>query len=289
MRRQWLGSLLMAGPGLVVYGGLIVIPLFMAIGASLTDWRGYGSDAVFIGLGNYQAAIADPRVGRTLLVTAAIALGSTLIMSTVGLLLARILNYSGRAAIFYRALIFYPMVMSPVAAGFLFRSLLSYRGAVNEALVGIGIGRLDFLADPDTAVGVITAVVIWQTIGFATILFLAGLQGVPSDLIDAAQVDGANSRQVFWHITLPAIAPAITVTVVTLLILGMREYDRVAVLTDGGPARMTETVPFAIIKEAFTYSRVGYAAAISMILLVVVAVGSGLMLFRLRRYEGRSL
>jgi ABC-type sugar transport system permease subunit len=279
----------MAGPGLVVYGALIIVPLFMAIGASLTDWRGFGSDAAFVGLGNYEAAIADERVARTLLVTAAIALGSTAVMSTVGLLLARTLNYSGRAAIVYRALIFYPMILSPVAAGFLFRSLLSYRGAVNEALVGVGVGRIDFLADPDMAVAVITGVVVWQTIGFATILFLAGLQGVPSDLVDAAQVDGANSLQVFRHVTLPAIAPAITVTVVTLLILGMREYDRVAVLTDGGPARMTETVPFTIIKEAFTYSRVGYAAAISMVLLVVVAVGSGLVLARLRRYAGRAL
>ena len=179
--------------------------------------------------------------------------------------------------------------MSPVAVGFLFRSLLAYRGAANGLLVGLGAGRVDFFGDPDIAVGVITGVVVWQTIGFATILFLAGLQGVPALLVDAARVDGANARQVFRHVTLPAIAPAVTVTIVTLLILGMREYDRVAVLTDGGPARLTESIPFTIIKEAFTFARLGYAAAISMLLLVTVAIGSGLMLFRLRRYEDRGL
>jgi ABC-type sugar transport system permease subunit len=279
----------MAAPGLVLYTGLIVIPLGMAVLASLTEWRGFGSEPAFIGLDNYTEAIVDTGVHRTLLVTAAVALGSTIVMTVVGLGLAKMLDFSGRAATFYRALIFFPMIMSPVAAGFLFRSLLSYRGAVNEGLAVLGIRPLDFLGKPDTAVVVITGVVIWQTIGFATVLFLAGLQGVPSDLVDAARVDGASGRQVFRHVTLPAIAPAITVTVVTLVVFGMREYDRVAVLTDGGPARLTETIPFAIIKEAFTYSRVGYAAAISMILLVVVGIGAGGLLYRLRRAEGRGL
>jgi raffinose/stachyose/melibiose transport system permease protein len=179
-------------------------------------------------------------------------------------------------------------VLTPVVVSFVWQYLLSSHGPVNMLLVAIGLGgwQPDWLGNPNLAVCSVIALTLWQSVGVAMVILLAGLQGVPLELVEAAQIDGANPWQRFRHIVLPLLAPAITITVVLALIHGLKFFDQVFVLTGGGPGYATETLSTIIYKTSFQFTESGYGSCIALVFPILVG---GLVLATTHALRRREL
>jgi ABC-type sugar transport system permease subunit len=190
---------------------------------------------------------------------------------------------------FYRSVFFFPLLMSSVAVGFIWKSILSYNGLFNNLLEHFGNERIEFLGNPNYAVLTITFLAVWQSTGFVIVIYLAGLQTIPGELFDAANIDGASKWQQFRNVTFPLLAPAFTTSIVFNFTGMMREYDRVAVLTSGGPAGSTETIAYHVVRVGFSANRLSYASSLAVYMLIVVGVLAVSMTIYLRKREERML
>ena len=280
--------MVLVGPALVLYASFVVAPITLAIYYSLTDWNGVRPSIELVGAANYVEALGDPEVVRAFIVTGVIAIAATVTLNVAAIPLAVLLASDDRVTRVYRSFIFFPLVLAPIVVGFIWQSFLNTYGLLNGIITGLGFDQINFLGDQVLAVGSIIAVTFWQTIGFTTILYLAALKTIPDEFYEAARIDGANGFAQFRYLTVPLLAPAVTVNVVLLLIIFMRLYDYVVAMTAGGPAGATQTVAFLIIQEAFVNNRYGYGSAIAILLLVVVTLFSLLLFVRLRQREGAT-
>lgn len=278
-----LPSTIMAAPGLVLFLGLIGLPVVLMITFSFTNWNGLSGVREFNGLANYQKAFSDPTLLHAYIVSAIIAVIGVVLLDVVGLALAVAVAGSGRANFVYRTVLFYPFILSAVAVGFLWSALLSYGGAADNVLHALGFGQPQFLGTPTLALVSITAVSVWQLLGFSVVVMVAGLQTVPRELLDAAHVDGASRMRSFRHVTLPLLAPTLTFNSVITAVFLLRSYDIVVALTDGGPAGSTETVAFKIINDGFSLGQLGYGSAQSVLLILLTAVVAALVMLVRRR------
>lgn len=285
LRRGGFAKGAMVAPSLVLVGGLVLLPLVLAFYFSFTDWRGAGLTAEWVGFENYARLFASPDFAEAVGVTVFIAVATTIALNVVGLALALLLHRSGAITSLYRSIFFFPMVLSPLIVGFLWRTLLDYRGVINSLLASAGVGPIEFLGTPEFALLSVTGVIIWQSLGFNMVLYLAGLQNIPRSLLEAALVDGAGAWRSFWHVTLPLLAPVVTVNIVSVFIFNMREYDRIKAVTDGGPGGSTQTLAYKIINEAFNLGFLGRGSAYAVILMVAVGAVAGLLIWLLRKRE----
>lgn len=279
--RSRLPDLVMAGPAVVVFVLMFIIPMILAFVLSLTDWNGYSLKFTFIGLENYQFAFRNPRTVDAAIFTAIVAVAGTVACNVVGLAVAVLIAAPGRANTVLRTIFFYPYIISSLIIGFLWSAMLQPNGVVNSLLGHVGIGPLPFLIDPTWAKGSIIATILWSSFGFNMILFIAGIKSVPAEYYEAATVDGASRWQQFRSITVPLIAPVLTVNLVLTLVGLLKVYDVVLALTDGGPAASTQTIVYQILKDSFARSALGLGAAQSVVLLIVTAIlGLGVTLAR---------
>ncbi|GAA0956893.1 sugar ABC transporter permease [Actinocorallia libanotica] len=275
-------------PALTLYLYVVLAPSLQGAGYAFTDWTGLGTPASFIGLENFRKSLGDPdardALWQTLLVTVVI----TVVQNVIGLLLALGVNSRIRSRNVLRVLFFAPAVMTPVVTAYLWRYLYAPEGAFNTALETLGLGSLtqNWLGDPDLALWSVAAIVIWQFSGYSMVIFLAGLQGVPRELHEAAGVDGAGAFQRFWHITRPLLAPATTINLMLSMIGGFKLFDQVYVTTGGGPGHATETLSTLIYKNAFQFDEYAYSTALAVFLAVVVAVVSAGQYRGLQRQKG---
>ncbi|HSZ41269.1 MAG TPA: sugar ABC transporter permease [Trebonia sp.] len=267
-----LHEFLMALPGAVLFLGLIGVPVVLMVVFSFTNWNGLSGERLFNGFANYTTAFRDPTLLHAYEISVIIAVVGVLLLDAAGLALALAVAGSSRANFVYRTALFYPFILSAVAVGFLWSALLSYDGAANAVLHALGFAPVQFLGTPVLALASVTAVSVWQLLGFSVVVMVAGLQTVPAELLDAARVDGASRRQTFRHVTLPLIAPTVTFNSVIVLVFLLRSYDIVVALTGGGPAGATETVAYKIINDAFSQGQLGYGSAQSVLLIVVTAL-----------------
>lgn len=268
---------LLATPAMTLYIALVIAPIGLALFYSFTSWNGVSQQVDFVGVENYGRTGSDPEVVTAFVTTLVIAFGTTLILTIISLPLAALLNRSDFVTRLYRSAVFFPIVLASVVVGFIWQTFLNTNGIVNMLLSGIGLDPVLFLGDKALAVASIAFVSGWQTLGFLTVLYIAALQGIPIELYEAASVDGAGPFKSFLHITLPSLAPAIAANSVLLIVLFMRTYDYVVVMTGGGPAGATQTVAFLIVQEAFVRSRFGFATAIAILLVFVVTVIVGII------------
>jgi len=260
-------------PGVVLFVGLIVIPLVMTIYFSLTGWDGLSASKPFVGFANYRHAFSDPSFARAYAVTGIISVVCMAIVNVVGLGVALLIKTPGFFNSIYRTIMFYPYVLSGIAIGFLFGAILGYQGAVNTVLtVLLHIKPIQFLGTPNLAVVSLVITISWQLAGFCTIVYLAGLQTIPQEIMDSAAVDGCGRWSGLRRITIPMVASTIAFNVIIMLVFMLRTYDIVVALTDGGPAGTTETVAFKIINDAFANNQLGYGSAESVILIVATAL-----------------
>lgn len=280
-----LATLGLLGPGLTLYTIFAGLPIGIAAYYSLTDWNGISRDVRFVGLENYERMAGDPEVLRAFLVTFLIAVVATVVLNVLAIPLASLLAQNTTVNRLYRSAIFFPLVLSPIVVGFLWQSILNSNGLINSLLRDLGMSRVTFLGEPNASLISLTAVAIWQALGFTTILYLAALRTIPDELYEAAEIDGAGSFARFRRVTIPLLAPALTVNVVLLMIFFMRLYELVLVMTQGGPVRSTQSVAFLLVANSFERNKYGYGSAIAIVMLLVVGVIAVVLVGFLRRRE----
>jgi multiple sugar transport system permease protein len=261
-------------PSLLIIVLFKLIPLVVGFGISFSNWNLLSSPE-FIGLQNYTHLLADPtaiKVFGNTFYYSALSVPLNLIFS-LGLALA--LNQKIKGLAFFRTAYYIPVVAASVAVSAIWVWLLSDFGMINTLLAKMGLHAINFLHDTKYALTSITLVDVWKNLGFNVVIFLAALQDVPEELRDAARVDGASAFDIFRHITLPLISPAIFFTAVMGVIGSLQAFDLVYNMSmrhEGGPARATSTVGFYVWQNAFKYSKMGYAAALSFALMAVLLV-----------------
>ena len=285
-RRPATAALFLA-PALVVYIVIVGYPLIQGLYLSVTDSK-VGNAADFVGLANYSRLIADSDVTRALGVTIAYALVVVVVQNTIGLALARALFVRAGARRIGSTLILVPTLMSAVMAAFIWNSLFAPDGAINALLRALGLDDLTrvWLGDPSTALWAIAVVNIWMFAGYSAAIFLAGYMNLPSELVDAARVDGASGWRRFTAVEWPLLAPALTVNVTLALIGSLKVFELPLVMTNGGPAGATTTLSMLIFSKIFGgQGSFAYGATIAVLLLVVVVVIAGTTQTLLRRRE----
>jgi ABC-type sugar transport system permease subunit len=290
MRKKdiWSNTLMFA-PGFAIYFCFLLIPILLLFYYSFFDWNGINPVYHFIGLDNFAEALRDKAFQRALKVTLFITIIATLVVNAAGILFAVLLNKKGKMTNFYRSVFFFPLLMSTVAVGFIWKSILSYNGLLNNFLAKVGVERIEFFGNPNLAVLTITFLVIWQSLGFVIVIYLAGLQSIPGSLYEAVKIDGANRWQQFKHVTFPMLAPAYTMSIVFMFTGTMREYDRIAVLTYGGPAGATETIAYQVVRVGFSANRLSYSASLAVYMLIIVGFLAVTLTVLLRKREERML
>ena len=275
------------GPSVVVILGLSVVPVVWSL---LLSFR--ADDLVtpgrWVGLDNYHALAQDPNfrtaVGNTLLY-AALYVPLSLVG---GLALALALNRRIRLIGLYRTLVFIPFVVSATAQGVLFSFILDPEfGVANALLHQLGISAQGFLADPDQALYLLVLISLWSGVGFCVVVYLAALQDVPPELVEAARIDGAGRAQVLRHVTLPALTPVTVFLLLWQLITSLQVFDLIYVTTKGGPLGSTTVIVYFVWQQAFQMFTAGYGAASAYVLAVALLVAGGALRV-VRRRQGRT-
>lgn len=264
------------------------VPVAAGAWYALTNWDGLSSPH-FVGLANFSSIFSDAETRDALFHTLEIAGSFVVGANAIGLVLALSLNRVVRTRNFLRAVFFAPAAFSPVAVAFVWQYVFIPNGALNGILGAVGLSSWEqpWLGSPTFALWTIVMVLIWQFSGLTMIIYLAGLQGIPDELYEAAAVDGSSPRMQFRRITLPLLAPAMTVSITLTLVFGLRVFDQVIALTDGGPVNSTQTLATEIYQQSFAYGRFGYGAALAVILTALIAVMVFTQLIFLRRREAR--
>ena len=271
------------GPAAVIIGLFGVAPIIWSLVMSFQQNNLLSPSTPFVGLRNYRAMAHDPVVvqaaGHTLVYTALFVPGTM----AVGLFLAVAMNRKLRFMWFYRTAAYATMAISTISEALVFIWLFdpSY-GIVNYLFSRVGIGQQQFLNSPSQALYVVVAMTIWGWSGFAVVIYLAALQGIPQDLIEAASIDGAGRWTIFRRVTLPLLSPASLFLAVWLTINALQLFDEVYLSTQGGPLGATTVLVYYLYEQAFQNFNFGYASAIAYLLFVVILVVTAIQ-FRVGR------
>ncbi|MBW4677114.1 MAG: sugar ABC transporter permease [Desmonostoc geniculatum HA4340-LM1] len=259
-------------PALILLGVFIIWPIAYLFYLSFTAGSFSSKGIYWIGFKNYWRLLQDSDfwqvIGNTIYFTLATIIPSLVIPLGLAVLLNRSLAFRG----ILRSAYFLPSIISLVAAGLGFRWLFQTSGPVNGLLDFFGIAPIPWLGDTFWAMPVLILMSIWKQLGFNMVVFLAGLQAIPPSRYEAADLDGANAWQQFWHITLPGLRPTIIFVTITTAIFTLRSFEQVYVMTGGGPLNSTNLLVYYIYQEAFAQFDFGYAAAAATVLLAVTLV-----------------
>ncbi|MDP9369712.1 MAG: sugar ABC transporter permease [Chloroflexota bacterium] len=286
-RRHWAryrAGYLFLLPAFALYAVFMIYPFIQSIYLSFTDWNGATAVKNFVGLDNYTQLFNDELLWTALRHNIIWVVIGTIAPMVIGLLLAVLLGNRPRGFTLFRTVYFMPQVLSPVVIalvwGWIYNPVF---GILNEGLDAVGLEAVSrgWIGDPDFALYAVLAAAIWAETGFVFVIFLAGLQNVSRDLLEAAMIDGANAWQRFWNVTVPQLANVINVVTALLLIGGFSVFDIIFVMTGGGPANATEVIATYTYKEAFTQNRVGYAATLSLVMTAISLIAS-IVFIRLR-------
>ncbi|MEE1762541.1 carbohydrate ABC transporter permease [Streptomyces sp. SP18BB07] len=265
-------------PGALAFLAVVVVPFLMNTGVSFTDWQGVGSPE-WSGLANYRELISDEDFWASFRHSLFMVVAMAAVPTALGLVLAAALfdfvgkHFGGRVTAVLRACFYLPQVLPIAVAGIVWSWILApENGSLNELLKAVGLGgwQQDWLGDPDLALYTVMAVMVWVQLGFPLVVFMAGLQRVDPALYEAAELDGAGWWRRFLHITLPQIRPEIHVVLLWCTIAALKVFGAVYVLTKGGPGGATDVPSYFSFTTFFEKTQVGYGAAISTVLTVLV-------------------
>ena len=273
-RTKWLTIALFVLPALVLYVVFVILPVLQAMQYSLYKWNGLEPLTDFVGLQNYVTAVTNKvfttSVGNNLLILVL----SLLVQIPFSLAIAVLLNrrFPGRAVL--RLLFFLPYVLSEAVTGIVFTLMLQPDSVVDSTLAAIGLGGLaqDWLGDSTLVMITLFVLISWKYFGFHMIIMLAGLQGIPRELEEAALIDGADRRQSFRYVTLPLLGPTIRVSVFLSMIGALQLFEMVWVMTAGGPVNASSTMAIAMFKAGFRSNQFGYGSALAVILFLFALV-----------------
>ena len=266
MFRQYLVLVL---PGFIIFTIGLIIPLLLSFRYSLTSWDGMTAEKPFVGLKNYIDLIHDKDFRDTWWFTIKFTIGNTIIQNVAALLFAVALDSGIKAQKVYRTAFFVPCLISAVVVGFIWLKMFSnVLPALNDWL-GTNFDFLLF-GKPNTVLGDLLIANNWQWIGYWMLIYLAGLQSVPAELYEAAKVDGAGPVKRFFHVTIPMLAPSITICVVGITTGSLKVYDLLVSSTKGGPGRASTSVIYQTYTTAINGRQYGYGSAMTVTLVVVL-------------------
>ncbi|WP_082156464.1 carbohydrate ABC transporter permease, partial [Cellulomonas sp. A375-1] len=256
-------------------GMFVVVPIARAVQISFFKWKGYGDFEKFVGLENYRRVLDNPEFIEAFQHNMIIVVASIAIQLPLGLAIALLLNRKMRGQGILRTIIFVPYVLSEVIAGVIwYQMFVPNEGIIDTVLSSIGLSgpKQGFTGSLEWALPAVIAVLTWKYLGMAIILFLAGLQGVPEELYEAAQLDGASWWQIQRRVTIPMLGPTLRTWAFLSMIGSLQLFDMVWVLTGGGPANATSTMATFLIQQGTQRSNYGIASAASVILFIVALV-----------------
>ena len=254
---------------------ILIIYATTASGAfyAFTNWTGIGSWQ-FVGLANFKKIFQTPELIRALVNTLILAFGFLIFTNVFGLLFALALNRGPKSRYVLRTLLFMPVVIAPIAVSYVWKFIFAYKGPLNQTLAAIGLEswQRDWLAEPKLALLTVLIVMVWQSIGFVMVIYLAGLATVPVELEEAAALDGAGTFTRFRTITVPMIQPSIAIATTLMLIQGLRVFDQVLALTGGGPAGATQTLATEVYQHTFVFGNFGFGASLALVLSLLILI-----------------
>jgi ABC-type sugar transport system permease subunit len=283
-RAEWLLFLLFVGPNLLLFGIFTYYPMIYSGYLSLVKWDLISPTKEWVGIENYTNLFTDDvflKVLRNTFVFTAGAVGGSLVL---GLLIALLLNQPLRGRDSARAIVFAPTLLSGAAIGIVWVYIFDPRyGLMNQVLEWVHLPTPDrWLRDPNMAMLAVIIVYIWKNLGFAAVIFLAGLQGIPKDLYEAAKIDGAGVMSRFWNVTIPMLSPISFFILVTSILNTFQSFDIIQVMTAGGPVNGTNTLVYYIYEQGFINFNAGDAAAAAIIMFVIML---GVTLIQMRYAE----
>jgi ABC-type sugar transport system permease subunit len=267
-------------PALALVSLLLIWPFVRSSYLSFNEFAGIGPTK-WVGLENYRTLFHDPALTESLKNTAYWVIGTMILPVGLGLVIA-VLSYDVRGGSAMRLPFLLPYALSGTAIATVWQFLLSKNGAINSVLGGLGLESLErsWLLRPPVNTYAMIVASTWQAVGVSVLLFLIGLQVIPKDPIEAARLDGAEGLRLFWDMTLPMLRPMTIVTVGISLVNSLKTFDIVWIMTQGGPARTSETLAVTMYRETFVIRHHGYGAAISVVLSVFVLLVSMFYLTR---------
>jgi len=258
-------------PAFLFFLLLILVPFVRAIVFSFQDWNGISSDIAWAGWRNYEALFSDTAFRRSFSFTINYVVVSTVLLNVFGFLLALALNLSLKTRNLLRTAFFLPYVIGPVIIGFIWQFIIVQMLPELGRLLGWEALQLNWLSLPDYAFWSLVIVNVWHSVGYFMIIYLAALQGVPSDLLEAAEIDGAGRWGRLWHVVLPLIRPAMTINLFLAISNGFKGFDLNFALTKGGPFGSTESLALHIYLDAFTKNLFTYASAKAVVFFLLLA------------------
>ena len=272
-RKEVFDTVLYTLPAIVLVTMMMYIPFIMSGYYSLTKWNGIAKDAEFIGLDNFVTIFSKSKeFSNALIFTGKYTLLFIIFSNVLALFLAVCLTKKFKMANVLRGVFFIPYIMSMTIVGCIWKFIFTQGFARLADITGWGIWDMSWLGDPKLAFYSVVLVGVWQSLGFYIVLYIAGLQAVPADVLEAATVDGATGRQRFFKVTLPLLGPSMTTCIFMSLTNGLKVFDIILALTKGGPGASTYSVTLQIYKEAFQNNHYGLGSAESIIYFLVVLV-----------------
>jgi raffinose/stachyose/melibiose transport system permease protein len=276
-------------PAILIVLFVYIVPFSASTSISLTDWNGIGKDMKFIGLRNYIDIVHEHGIREVFMNNLKYLIILVVVQNILGLIIALLLNREFKARNFFRATMFLPTIIATVAVAFIWNLMLDpFSGFIPSV---IKILRVPFLKDslwlgePGVALYIISIISMWQWTGWNTVMYLSGLQSISKELFESADIDGASKLSRFWHITIPMLAPALTINVVYSTIGALKIFDLPFVMTKGGPGHSTETLAMTVYNNSFSANKMGYGTALSMVLFAMVLMVSIFQMFYLRKRE----
>lgn len=260
-------------PALSIYFVFLVYPLIYSLIVSLYNWDRISAEKTFIGLGNYIQFFTDP-MSLLILKNNLLWMVFTLIFPTsIGLILAIVLDKQIRGRIIFRSIFYLPAILPMVSVGLIWAWIYNpFFGVINALLRAVGLASWahGWLAEAGTALSAVMITSLWKNVGLPMILFLAGLQSIPKELYEAAQIDGTNRFQSFRYITIPSLRETFIIVFSLLVVSGLKVFDLIYVMTWGGPGRKTQVLATWMYFNTFIYHHAGYGSAIAWIMTIVI-------------------
>lgn len=269
-RRDSLAGYLFVTPQVLGVLVFVLIPVALAITYSLNKWNIFTGELTFVGGENYAALLVDPQLPSVLGATALFSIGVVVLNIVLGLVLAVMLNRKFRGVTLFRTLFFSPVVVSVVAWTLVWGFLLQDNGGINGFLAQIGLTGPNWLQEGPTAMAVVIVTQVVRSVGINMVLFLSALQGVPTELYEAARIDGASNATIFRKITLPLISPTLMLTAIITIVGALQAFAQIAVLTGGGPGLSTTVLVYYVFQQAFSFNNIGYGSTLALMLLTFV-------------------
>ncbi|MDT9026915.1 carbohydrate ABC transporter permease [Rossellomorea yichunensis] len=262
-------------PGVIILGAFIFYPMLNAIWLSFTDYN-IVADAEFIGMENYKELFADALFWKVLGQTLLYLIIVVPALVILPIFLAILVNQQVKGIGFFRSAYYVPVVTSMVVVGIAWKWVYADRGILNYILESFGLidEPINWLTSTSTSIFAVMVVTIWKGLGYYMVIYLAGLQSIPDDLYEAADIDGATKWKQIWHITVPLLMPSIMIVTIMSSISAMKVFEEIYVMTGGGPLNSSKTLVFYIYEEAFDKLQMGYASAAGVVLFVITLIFS---------------